>query len=333
MPTSGNVTFNLTTNQIITEALLLLGVIGPYESVSAQDYSTCLNTLNAMVKSWEAKGVFVFTENEATIFLNVGQAKYQLGGTNPDKASYGAAIETQTTLNTAGGTSLYTVNSTAGMTVGDTIGIVLDTNALYWDTIATIPSTTTLTITGTIPSNSSSGNYVYSYTTPIGRPLEIENVRRRSAGGTDSTLFSSTNDIKIWPMSRDSYFALPNKGVQGQPTQFYVDKQSTYTNLYVWPAPSTPMYRLELTYRRIIQDFTNASDTADFPQEWLMCLIYQLALNVAPKYGKEMKCGQASIQGANIRDLANQYFSDMLDMSKEKASVKLSPKVGSDGLR
>ena len=47
---------------------------------------------------------------------------------------------------------------------------------------------------------------------------------------------SSTNDISLTKISRSEYAALPNKGSTGQPSQYYVDRQTTPTiTLYQTP--------------------------------------------------------------------------------------------------
>jgi hypothetical protein len=42
-----------------------------------------------------------------------------------------------------------------------------------------------------------------------------------------------------------------------------------------------------MTTKYPVQDFDAAANNSDFPQEWLRCLIWNLALEVAPEYGKE----------------------------------------------
>jgi hypothetical protein len=90
------------------------------------------------------------------------------------------------------------------------------------------------------------------------------------------------------PLSRLDYEALPNKTQMGEVTQFYYNPQGGAVNtgsLFLWPAPQdTTTNSIKFTYYRPIQDFTAPGNTPDFPQEWIDCLCYNLALNMAPEY-------------------------------------------------
>ena len=43
---------------------------------------------------------------------------------------------------------------------------------------------------------------------------------------------------------------------------------------------------INIRYRRPIEDFDSAGNDPDFPQEWLECLGYNLAVRIAPQFGK-----------------------------------------------
>ncbi len=184
-----------------------------------------------------------------------------------------------------------------------------------------------MSINGTLPSAASQGNYLYSFTTTVGRPLHISSIRVRRSGGTDTTIQAQSNDYRLTEVSRSRYFAIPNKGVSGTPIQFYLDKQNSFSTLYVYPAPSNVSYRLKFTYRRIFQDFTNPTDNADLPQEWLKPIVLNLCVDVAPIYGKELKVGMQSIQGCSIKDQATIALADALSNSQEKTRFKFSPRI------
>jgi len=107
------------------------------------------------------------------------------------------------------------------------------------------------------------------------RPLRIEHMRYEDSSGTETP--------RIMPMSREEYFALPNKDSNGVPTQFYYDPQLTQGRLYIWQVPSTVNgEKIKFTYQRSIEDFDAATDNPDFPQEWLDALVKNLAFQLAP---------------------------------------------------
>ncbi len=61
MATSGITTFNQTTNEIISSALRKLGVLGDGQVASGNQYTDSLDALNRLVKSLQAKGIFLWT--------------------------------------------------------------------------------------------------------------------------------------------------------------------------------------------------------------------------------------------------------------------------------
>lgn len=106
-------------------------------------------------------------------------------------------------------------------------------------------------------------------------PLEVTDVRINRGG----------NDLPMFRLSREDYFALPNKTTQGYPTQFYYDRQRSGGTMYVWPAPDATAGTLKFTYRRIIMDVDGAADDLDLTQEWYQAISENLAVKLMPKYG------------------------------------------------
>ena len=323
MSTSGSTNFNLTTNQIIQETLELIGVLSSFETASGEDYSTCLKSLNIMIKAWQNKGIMVTTETEGTVFLVKGQPGYQLGGSGPAKASGTNTVETYLTEAETSGDTLMHVASTSGMTAGDNIGVQLDDGDLFWTTIATVNSATTVTLSAAIDDDATSGFSVFSYTAAIGRPLHISSVRLRKSGSTTSP--SASSDYLLTELSRKNYYNIPNKFVQGLPVQYYFDRQATQTTLYVYLAPNQVADRLKVTYRRVIEDFDNTVDVADLDPSWLGAIVYNLAVNVSPKYSKEMKV--ASIDFGIVKQKAIEYLDDAISNAQEKTSLRFRPRL------
>jgi hypothetical protein len=77
--TSGSTNFSLTRNDIITEALELIGVLAGGETASAADVVTADRSLNMMVKSWQAKGINLWRQTEGSLSATAGQASFTMG--------------------------------------------------------------------------------------------------------------------------------------------------------------------------------------------------------------------------------------------------------------
>lgn len=276
MATSGSTNYNLTRDNIITLAFQTLGVYGAGESPSSADTSFANDMFNMMVKAFQGQGAHLWKHTEAGIYFTADTAKYSLpgvsGGDDPAETALASAAA-------AAATSL-TVDSTTGMAVSDVILIELDAGTLQSTTISTIPSSTTLTIASGLTSVAAIDNKIYTYTTAIGRPLRISSARLRN---------SSDDDRELTALSRSEYFSLTNKDSAGSPTSYYYDPQLTTASLYVWPVPDTVDQRLEITYSKSLEDFDAAGDNPDFPQEWLLALMWNLASLLAPAYGKDAK--------------------------------------------
>lgn len=82
MTTSGSIDYTQTQDQIIADALSLLGVLGAAGTPKTADVTFCSNQLNKMVKGWQAKGVNLWKETEGTITIVTGQYQYTLNSSN-----------------------------------------------------------------------------------------------------------------------------------------------------------------------------------------------------------------------------------------------------------
>ena len=99
--------------------------------------------------------------------------------------------------------------------------------------------------------------------------------------------FSQTSgDIPMNEMSRQEYYELSLKSSAGTPTNFYYDPQLTTGILFVWPTlDSSTSGSFKFTYARSVEDFDTSTDDADFPQEWLLAMIYGLAVILSDEFG------------------------------------------------
>lgn len=278
MATSGSTNINLTRNQIITDAFMMIGVLGAEDTLAASDQTFANRILDSMIKQWQSIGIGLWAQTEATVFLTDETAKYQLGGTSPAKAS-NTVVETTTTAAAASGASTVVVTTATGMAASDNIGIVLDNDTIQWTTISSIASLT-ITLADTLTSAAASGNRIYTYTTALNRPVDISQIRLRNDSNIDRVLTK---------LSREDYFSIPNKDTVGVPSQYYYDPQLSSAFIYLWPKPNSVDQRLKITYTRPLEDMDASTNNPDFPQEWLLAIVYNLAVLLAPAYGKETK--------------------------------------------
>jgi len=104
----------------------------------------------------------------------------------------------------------------------------------------------------------------------------------------------NTQDVALTKIDRSAYSALPNKLATGQPSQYYVDRQTTpKISLYVAPDASTYTTLKFYTINRI-EDATAYNDQqADVAYRFLPCmcagLAYYLSMKKAPERIEAMK--------------------------------------------
>jgi hypothetical protein len=122
------------------------------------------------------------------------------------------------------------------------------------------------------------GTATYTVATDVNDVLEA--YISTTAAASDS---SSTNDIALTKIDRSAYAALPNKLQTGQPSQYYVDRQTTPTiSLYLAPDATTYTTLKFYTINRI-EDAGGFTNTADVAYRFLPCMCSGLAYYLAQK--------------------------------------------------
>lgn len=312
MATSGSTNFKQTRNEVILDALQIVGAYGIGRTVSPEDMTFCVNTLNKMVKAWGAKGLRLFSKEEAVLYVTPGQPMYQLGGTAKATKLSDEVTSTVSALTLAGQTVLP-LDSTLGMQAGDNIGIVLKDKSIYWAEIQSIASLN-VTITLGLPSDVSEGTLVYTYTNTLEKPLRVLDCRKRTFKE------GYQMDLPIMSVGYQDYQSFPVKNPGSSPTQFSYLPKNNYGELYLWPCPSDGNERVMFTYERVIEDLDNISDDFDFPAEWLEPITWQLAVRIARPFGKASALN-------DILPLAESMYKNLLDWDSEVSSIQMYPEV------
>lgn len=296
MATSGSYDFVTACSEVIEGAMRALNLLATGESATTAELADGREALNMLIKAWQAKDIGLWLNQEATLFLEYGETSYTLGPSGDNASITSVKTEVATAAATAGTTIV--VDSVTGMSDEDYIGIELDDGTLQWTTIDGAPNATTLTITldDALTDDVAVDNHVYTYTTKIQRPLEIFNVRLKNA---------SDYETPISVVSREEYMALSDKSTSGTINQVYYDPQLTNGVLYTWPACNDVQGRLLFTMRRPVMDFDADADDADFPQEWLRALKWNLAVELAPEYGREVSRTVAALAVSSLAEVSS----------------------------
>lgn len=309
MTTSGSFDYSVTRQKICTRALKHLGVIASGETPAAEDMEDAVDSLQSMVKLWQARGTYLWKQKEGNLFLTKGTAKYALGGSAKATKSY---VDTTTSAAAVTGASSITVGSIAGVSDGDNVGVVQDDGTIHWTTASGAPSGSTITLTDVLTDDVASGNIVYAYTTDMQRPLEVRDCRWHHVTNDQDTPFADM-------ISRQEYFNLPNKSSQGQSVQAYFDPQLTTGDMYLWPAPNTVNAVVKFTFKEPIEDFDSSTNEPDFPQEWITALEWNLAAWMITDFGVVGETAQ------RIEVRADQLKKELDAWDEEDTSIFMSP--------
>lgn len=319
MATSGSTNFSQTRNQVILNALSLIGCNSIGKVPSAEDVSLANSFLNMMVKAWQSQGLHMWTKEEGILFLTPYVGQYDLGLSSTHFATKDDSVTTKLTADALSGATTLNVHSTSGMVAGDNLGIVKNDGTIYWTTISTIPGSTSLTIPNPgLPSDIDESQLVFDYTTAASKPLRVLDARVLSGIdlGSDGT---SQVETPLTIIPYQSFFAVGMTTINSTlPNQCMYVPKDLNGRLYIWPRPLDASKRIQLTYERMIEDLDAINDDFDFPSEWLEPLTYQLAIRIATPFGKE---GKAQY----LLPLASKMLENLLNWDSEISSITFQP--------
>ena len=261
MATSGTTAFDLQIDDIIEEAYERCGL----RTNSGNDIRSARRSLNLLFSEWGNRGVHLWKVNLNQIVFTAGVATYSVPTQVNDVleayiSSSGAVNGTLNTALTVAATSIVLVDASTFATSG-TIQIGLES--------ITYTGKTTNTLTGATRGALGSLAVVHA------SGVAVQNITGQAS--------SSTNDITLTKIDRSAYQALPNKLATGQPSQYFVSRQTQPTiSLYVAPDAST---YTTLKYYSIdrIEDAGTFTNNPDVPFRFLPCMCSGLAFYLAQK--------------------------------------------------
>jgi hypothetical protein len=172
-----------------------------------------------------------------------------------------------------------------------------------------------------------------TYNLPVDTIDLLDHVVRTGTG-------QNQQDINITRISESTYSAIPNKNAQGRPIQVWINRQSgasypdglippgteiKYPTINVWPTANQNSYYTFVYWRmRRIQDAgAGGTATQDIPFRFLNCMVAGLAYYLA------MKLPDADPnRRAELKAEYEQQFQFAADEDREKASLRIAPRVG-----
>lgn len=316
MATSGSIDWSVSRDDIIKASFQRIGVVASGGTPSTAQVTEASLILNGIVKSWAARLVAPFWKYGGMNILPQTDTSLIFVGNNNgnDHCTYSYSYTTTTAAALAVATTI-TVTSTTGISSGYYIGVELTDGDMHWTTVNGAPAGSTVTLTAGLPSDAASGALVYCYQTKADRVMRI----------TFAEAFDRVNgtSIPLKIVTTDEYLALTNKNITGTyPLYLEYRARAGDTSvgyLRIWPRFNTGRYLVIANAIQNIQDFDALANTPDFPQEYFLPLVYELACALAPQYGIDI-----NVQ-AWLRREADKLFSEIENNDYQEGSIYFRP--------
>lgn len=319
MTTSGVTEFTSTGDQIIEDAFDHVRVTQKGQTFDDEDVRKARRKLNNIVTSWKRDGIHLWKDEEAALFLNIGQREYTIG---PDaNATLGDWATTTIAANAL--TDAFDIDLTSAAPTGysgtaftiqdgDHIGIVNDDGVMQWTTICLIVDTD-VALDDALTGDVTSGNTIFVYRKRTTKPMKIypENIRLWQ---------SNTYELPIHLLAFTDYNLLPQKDITGVIVQAFYSPKKTVTNMAIWPTSDTLENVILFRFQSPMEIFVNSADLSDLPDEWTRPLGWALAAEIGPSKG-------VPIPRQQILDArASSLYEDVLDWDQDDSSIFLQPR-------
>ncbi len=315
MAFSQTATFNLTANEILTEAYARIGG----EQMTGFDFQTGRVSLNLICADLSTRGLNLWTRIRQIIVPVVGTAIYALPADTIDLVTvYGRQ---------AGSVNRRVVTLTNPFTtvVGSAVVAVSDPlfGGLTGDQV-------TLSGASTVAGLNLNGTYSLTQVDANGYTITAASTAGSSTtgGGTVMATYPSTTDIIYTRISMDEYDQLPAKGSPGGPYNFAVDRILPAPNLYLFPTPNATFIDIAVTRQRRLYDVSSGTQNVEVPIFVLPALISGLAWMLCQK--------RPAVPSDVRRELKQVYDEQMVRALEEDADdseLRIEPDFSSYCLR
>jgi hypothetical protein len=297
MATSGTTAFDLQIDDIVEEAYERCGL----RTNSGYDIRSARRSLNLLFSEWGNRGIHLWKVKLNQIIFTAGVATYSVPTQVNDVleayiSSTGAANGTLSSALTSSATTI-SLTDASGFASSGTIQIGLE--------FITYTGKSSNDLTGA--TRGARGSTAVAHASGVA----VQNISGQAT--------SDTNDIALTKIDRSAYSALPNKLETGQPSQYYVDRQ-TQPTISVYLAPDASTFTT-LKYYSInrIEDAGAYTNNPDVPFRFLPCMCSGLAYYLAQKKAPD-----------RIQLLKQLYEDELLRALNEdgsRTSVYISPQT------
>jgi hypothetical protein len=275
-----------------------------------------------MLDQWSNENMMVFYKTEIIFPVVQNQIQYTIGP--------GGQVGSTFTGSISGTTLTVVANSVTkgAITIGQTLsgtGITAGTTIVGFNTGAggnvNEGGTYTVSKSQTVASTTISGYYQ--------RPLTIESAFVRVTTTSNGVpIYGGGLDYPVAVFALEQYEMIGLKSLNGPwPKAVYYQPSEQLGTIYVWPNPAQGEMHL-FAYTQF-QNFSNLTDTLQFPPGYVNAIRFNLAERLMPMYGKSNQLlmakiealaaqGKSTIKRTNMRPPQVSRYPDQLLWGKSK---------------
>jgi hypothetical protein len=315
---SGQSDYTLASAQAVGHsALQLLGKIGEGVAMSAAQKGDTYRFLNYLLLNWQGRHFStLWAEEPILVFTQKDVQRYELvEDATPQAAWCWEYLQdfNSTHIRVAASATDTTIecDDTTGMAASDYVGIETTSNNMEWFKVDSVTDSDTFVIAQLAATGSFTGsslaaaaavdNQIYWYTpsttgiVPPPRRMKSAHVRLGYQSGNNLP----DTDVPVGWMSQSDYRDLSNKAAPGQINQYYYNHQTpvdsgstinTRADLFLWPITQDETHIFRAWGQRptaLVENGTTDPSALglELPGEWLLPLVYGLAVAMGPMYG------------------------------------------------
>lgn len=311
MPTSGSVDFSVSRDNLLYDALYMVGAVGPDDTPATAWVTHAARQLNKVVKALGARGPSLWAKKIGYI-LPVSDINTVSLGPSGGHATL-SYVHTTTTAAAVATDTTITVDDDTGISASDYIGVELSDGTMQWTTVNGAPAANVVTLTDALTDDVADGAHVYTYTTKLQRPLRV----------LDAYLHHSTQetDIQVKVMAKLDFDLLGAKTMEGVVNQLSYEPLLDNGVAYFAPRFEDGSRVITIIFQRPFEDFDASGDTPDFPQEWYDYLTLATAVRLAPVYGLPVQ------DRAALKQEAQQALDLVSSNEPEEGSLRIVPEM------
>ncbi len=290
-----------TARDIITGALRLISVTDSNQTLDGPMVEQALYTMQEILDSWNVEGGMIYSQETLTFPILTSKQFYSIGPVQ-DNPGYIESLNYTTLTSTSGFTAVSPILNQSLTTNGNGVNakanIIVENGYVIDFQITNVGSLYQPGDILTFTQGGASASIAIATTaqgTDFVVPTRPQNIifAAFQPPSTTPTINLPLKIVTAW-----EYAQTRAQTIQSEvPSVLYMDNQYPVANIYLWTEPNMGG-NLVLTVWNLLPSFGITLDTvigSTFPPGYMRLLRYEIAMNIAPEYGKPIPMDVAEI--------------------------------------